>query len=157
MGFDDVARPSQQWVRLMEDLDLIHDLASGTRAMREAGDNSFKSNSYGVTIGLDAITLAASVANAETGSSSDVTTSGFGVGYTVSDQLALGFSVGSSEDDKNGDELSTNSITASYTIAPGLNAAVSLDSYELTAGASRDDDAMSNEGTITSFSIQANF
>ncbi len=37
MGFDDVARPSQQWVRLMEDLDLIHDLASGTRAMREAG------------------------------------------------------------------------------------------------------------------------
>ncbi|XDZ66194.1 DUF4055 domain-containing protein [Alphaproteobacteria bacterium LSUCC0684] len=37
MGFDDVARPAQQWVRLMEDLDLIHDLASGTRAMREAG------------------------------------------------------------------------------------------------------------------------
>jgi len=37
MASDDVARPSQQWVRLMEDLDLIHDLAGGTRAMRAAG------------------------------------------------------------------------------------------------------------------------
>ncbi|XDZ66209.1 porin [Alphaproteobacteria bacterium LSUCC0684] len=120
----------------------------------EDGANSEKSNSYGVTIGLDAITLAAAMASSESGGGADVSTSGFGVGYTVNDQLALGFSVSSSEDDSNDDELSTSSVTASYTIAPGLNAAVSLDSYELTAGNNAN---LKNEGTITSFSIQANF
>jgi len=133
-------------------------LTANTFDNGEDGANSGKSNSYGVTIGLDAITLAASAASSESGENgTDVSTDGFGVGYTVSDQLALGFSVSSSEDDISGDELSTNSITASYTIAPGLGAYVSLDSYELTPGASRANASLKNEGTITSFSIQANF
>jgi len=135
-------------------------LTANTFDNGEDGANSGKSHSYGVTIGLDAITLAASTASSESGedmNATDVSTDGFGVGYTVSDQLALGFSVSSSEDDISGDELSTNSITASYTIAPGLGAYVSLDSYELTPGASRANASLKNEGTITSFSIQANF
>jgi len=140
---------------MMGGLDLT--LTANSLDNGEDGTNSSKSNSYGVTVGLDAITLAASMANAESGGGADVSTSGFGAGYSVNDQLALGFSVSSSEDDSNGDELSTSSITASYTITPGLGAYVSLDNYELTPGASRTDGAAKNEGTITSFSIQANF
>lgn len=143
---------------MMGGLDLT--LTANTFNNGEDGENSGKSNSYGLTIGLDAITIAASRANSESGensSATDISTQGYGVGYTVNDQLALGFSVSSSEDDVSGDELETSSITASYNIAPGLGAYVSLDNYELTPGASRADPSLKNEGTITSFSIQANF
>ena len=56
---------------------------------------------------------------------------GFGLGYDINEDLFVSAYYATSEDDVTNQELSTTSVGATYTIAPGLTATAALNSYEL--------------------------
>ena len=56
---------------------------------------------------------------------------GFGLGYDINEDLFVSAYYATSEDDVTNQELSTTSVGATYTIAPGLTATAALNSYEV--------------------------
>ena len=111
------------------------------------------SSSYGVSVGLDAFTFAASTASHET-DTDDTDTTAFGVGYSLNDDIKVAASVVTSEDDQSKNSLDTTVLSFSYTIAPGLNFAVAMNQYDYDNSANNTLDLKSDEVRA---SIQVNF
>ena len=122
----------------------------------EDGDDASKSNHVGISLDLDSITLTYGQSTSETGGddASDVSSSGFGVGFDLSDSMAIGVGTSSSEDDASKDQTDVITLSTQYTIVPGLSAAAAYNSFEVSTS---DPDTRNNEGTEVILSIQANF
>ena len=123
----------------------------------EDGANKSQTDSYGVNVSMGALSLGASMSSFQSGTSAagdDVDSVGYGVGYTVSDQVSVAVNMVSSEDDQSDNSLDTTSLSLSYTIAPGLNFAVAMNQYEYDNNADNNLDMDSDEIRA---SIQANF
>ena len=119
------------------------------------GESTGKSDasSYGVSVGLDAFSFAVSTASHET-DADDVTTTAFGAGYKVNDDIQVAASVVTSEDDNSKNSLDTTVLSFSYTIAPGLNFAVAMNQFDYDHSTDNNLDLKSDEVRA---SIQVNF
>ena len=122
-------------------------------------DGSAKStkDAYGVNVSMGAMSFAASMLSSKTGTTSsgtDVDTTGYGFGYAVNDQMSVAVNVVASEDDNSKDSLDTTVLSLSYTIAPGLNFAVAMNSYDYKDNGDATQNMDSDEIRA---SIQANF
>ena len=107
--------------------------------------NDDSSTSYGATFGYGDFTFTAASAEFEstiapTDRENEAKTLatepevlGFGLGYNINEDLFVSAYYATSEDDTDGikQELSTTSVGATYTIAPGLTATAALNSFEL--------------------------
>lgn len=119
----------------------------------ESGAAESKSAAYGVSVGLDAFTLAYSSLASEEGAD-DVDTTGYGVGYKVNDDIQVAANFVTSEESNSSNSLDTTVLSFSYTIAPGLNFAVAMNQYDYDNNADNNLDQKSDEVRA---SIQANF
>ncbi|MCG8624809.1 MAG: porin [Proteobacteria bacterium] len=95
--------------------------------------------SYGVEVLYDALTVVASVVDYEVTPgtpNADATTesssTSFGVGYDVSNDLNVAFYYTDAESDTHKQSGEFTSLSGSYVIAPGLSLAVALNTFELT-------------------------
>lgn len=123
----------------------------------EDGADKSTKDAYGVNISMGDISFAASMLASEDGSGAtlnDVDTTGYGVGYSINDQLSVAANVVASEDDESDDTLDTTVLSLSYTIAPGLNFAVAMNSYDYKDASDSNQNMDSDEVRA---SIQANF
>ncbi len=123
----------------------------------EDGADKSTKDAYGVSIAMGDISVAASILSSKDGtaaSGTDVDTTGYGAGYQVNDQMSVAVNVVSSEDDTSKDTLDTTVLSLSYTIAPGLNFAVAMNSYDYKDSSDANQNMDSDEIRA---SIQANF
>lgn len=130
------------------------DLQYSTRSDGESGDGSVGNAQYGLNIGYGKLSLAASNNSSETVGSNDVSTTGYGIGYKVNDDISVAANIVNSEDDVSDNELDTISYSFSYTVAPGLNFAVAVNNYSYDNSADSSKDFDSDEVRA---SIQVNF
>lgn len=112
-----------------------------------------KITSAGISFGVGSATVGASTATTDDGTD-DTTTSGIGVGFDISSDLSATAAIATSEDDTSGDELETVSLSATYTIAPGLSLAMAYNTYSY---ADAGDTSLNNDGDEVVVAIQANF
>lgn len=112
-----------------------------------------KITSAGISFGVGDATVGASTATTDNGTQ-DVTTTGVGVGFNISDALSMTAAIASSEDDTSSDELETVSLSGTYSIAPGLSLAVAYNTYAYTDS---DTTANNNDADEVVVAIQANF
>jgi len=112
-----------------------------------------KITAAGVSFGVGGATIGASTATTDNGTQ-DVTTSGVGVGFDLGEDLSMTAAIASSEDDTSSDELETVSISATYSIAPGLSIAMAYNTYALVDA---DLTSNNNDADEVVVAIQANF
>jgi outer membrane protein OmpU len=122
----------------------------------ESGSSISKKTAYGTNVGFGDLSLALSKVDFESGTTTDSDTVGFGIGYTVSDQLSVAVNVVDSEVTVSGvvDDLDTTSYSISYNVAPGLNFALALNSSDYVDGGDSTDNMKTDEMRA---SIQASF
>jgi len=112
-----------------------------------------KISAAGISFAVGSASVGASTATTDDGTD-DTTTSGIGVGFDISSDLSATAAIASSEDDTSGDELETVSLSATYTIAPGLSLAMAYNTY---AYADAGDTSLNNDADEVVIAIQANF
>ena len=83
-----------------------------------------------------------------------MTTTAFGAGYKINDDIQVAATLVSSEDDNSKNSLDTTVLSFSYTIAPGLNFAVAMNQYDYDDSSNNDLDLKSDEVRA---SVQVNF
>jgi outer membrane protein OmpU len=133
--------------------DLAGNSFTVTAAQQSDGESSeTEITTYGISFGVGSATVAIANKNKESGSTYDTTTTGAGIGVPLGDSMNVYASISTSEDDVSKDTLDVNSIGMDYTIASGLNFAVSVNNYSLEGSSITNNDA----SEITA-SIQANF
>lgn len=113
---------------------------------------NLSSNSYGVTVGFHDLTLTGSIGNQEQGLS-EIQKAEYGIGYDISDVLSVGGAYTIAEDDNNGHQQTLNTLSALYTISPGLSTAVSYNTFEIESPVMTNN----NEGSVVVLSLQADF
>ena len=128
-------------------------IAALTSTNGEDGSDKSDKDAYGISVTSGAVTLAASSKQTETGTT-DVSTVGYGIGYAMADDISVAANMVTSEDDESDNSMDTVSLSFSYTIAPGLNFAVAMNSYDYDNNA---DDTQDMETDEIRASIQANF
>jgi outer membrane protein OmpU len=112
-----------------------------------------KITSAGFTFGVGDATIAASTATTDNGTQ-DVTSTGIGIGFDLSDSLAMTAAIVDSEDDTSKDSLETVSLSGTYTIAPGLSIALAYNTYAYVDSSAT---ANNNDASELVASIQGNF
>jgi hypothetical protein len=133
--------------------DLAGNSFTVTAAQQSDGESSeTEITTYGFSFGVGSATIAVASKNKESGTTYDTTTTGAGIGVPLGDSMNVYASISTSEDDVSKDTLDVNSIGMDYTIASGLNFAVSVNNYSLEGSSITNNDA----SEITA-SIQANF
>ena len=123
----------------------------------EDGTDKSTTDAFGLSVSMNDLSLAVSrtsVKAGDTTTGTDVDNIGYGVGYAVNDALSVAVNLVQSEDDVSKDSMDTTSYSLSYTIAPGLNFAVAMNSYSYDDFADNNQDLDSDELVA---SIQANF
>jgi outer membrane protein OmpU len=134
--------------------DLAGNSFTVTAAQQSDGESTeTEITTYGVSFGVGSATIAVASKSKENGTY-DTTTTGAGIGVPMGDSMNVYASISTSEDDVSKDTLDVNSIGMDYTIASGLNFAVSVNNYSY-----EDSDASSNNNDASEItaSIQANF
>jgi hypothetical protein len=107
--------------------DLAGNSFTVTAAQQSDGESSeTEITTYGISFGVGSATVAIANKNKESGSTYDTTTTGAGIGVPLGDSMNVYASISTSEDDVSKDTLDVNSIGMDYTIASGLNFAVSV-------------------------------
>ena len=122
-----------------------------------AANGSDKTDAYGISVSYGEIALGYSATSRRQGSGStrlDTDTTGFGVGYTVNEDLSVAVNMVSSEEDRTKHSVDTTSLSVSYTIAPGLNFAVAMNTAEFDHNT---DNNLDMDADSVVASIQANF
>ena len=99
------------------------------------GDELVETSSthLGVNIGIGDLTLTAAQLSGDisTTSEDELETLELGVGYAVHDALSVGFSTADAKNDDSGEEGTFQSVSLSYTIAPGLKTTAAYNLYEV--------------------------
>ena len=124
-----------------------------TAAQQSDGETSeTEITTYGASFSVGSANIAVSTKSKESGTTYETTTSGAGISVPMGDGMNVYASIVTSEDDVSKDTLDSNSIGMDYSIASGLNFAVSVNNYSLEGSSITNNDA----SEITA-SIQANF
>ena len=108
----------------------------------------------GVNIGIADLTLTAAQLEGDVSTRNDyeLKTLEFGIGYAVHDALSVGFSTADAENDAD-EEGSFQSVSLSYTIAPGLKTTAAYNQYEVEDNLLQ----VSNDGTELVWQVEFAF
>ena len=123
------------------------------------GDDDVKETStthLGVNIGIGDLTLTAAQLSGDisTTTEDEVETLEFGVGYAVHDGLSVGFSTADATNEDADEEGSFQSVSLSYTIAPGLKTTAAYNFYDVE----KDDlQQLANSGTELVWQVEFAF
>ena len=109
----------------------------------------------GVNIGIGDLTLTAAQLSGDISATSEdeVETLELGAGYAVHDSLSVGFSTADAKNDDAGEEGSFQSVSVSYTIAPGLKTTAAYNFYDVE----KSDDLIENSGTELVWQVEFAF
>ena len=114
----------------------------------------------GAKVVMNGISFIANQMNYEE-SGEDQTGNSFGVAYTLSSGLSLGYATVTVEDDgatQTGEEFTANHYEAAYSIASGLSAVVTVSDYDYKVGSGTGAGVKTaDSGTISSFMLRAAF
>ena len=88
----------------------------------------------------------------------DIEATGFGASYNLGNGLTIsGYTMEAEDDLDAGEEYSSSSYEAAYTIASGLTAVLNITDYDYKPGTNNDNAEAADDGTITKFVIKAAF
>ena len=109
----------------------------------------------GVNIGIGDLTLTAAQLSGDISETTEdeVETLEFGVGYAVHDSLSVGFSTADASNDDTDEEGSFQSVSLSYTIAPGLKTTAAYNFYDVE----RSEHLIENSGTELVWQVEFAF
>ncbi len=109
----------------------------------------------GVHIGIGDLTLTAAQLSGDisTTTENEVETTELGVGYAVHDGLSVGFSTADATNEDADEEGSFQSVSLSYTIAPGLKTTAAYNFYDVE----KSDDLIENSGTELVWQVEFAF
>jgi len=128
-----------------------------TAMMEDSGESTdtTENTAYGIALASGDIDLGVSTGTTKTGTTIDSSTTIYGIGYAVSDDLRLTANYLTSDNDvTNGDEFEASGLGMNYTIASGLTFNVGVMSFESTDGGST---SLNNEGTVIRSSVKMSF
>ena len=110
---------------------------------------------YGVNLGIGDLTLTAAQLKGDisTTTEDEVETLELGIGYAVHDALSVGFSTADASNDDSGEEGTFQSVSVSYTIAPGLNTTAAYNQYEVE----RNEHLIANSGSELVWQVEFAF
>jgi hypothetical protein len=135
--------------------DLAGNSFTVTAAQQSDGESTENEiTTYGVSFGVGSASIAVASKTQESGTTYDTTTTGVGIGVPLGDSMNVYASLSTSEDDVTKDTLDVNSIGMDYTIASGLNFAVSVNNYSYEDSSTSTNN---NDASEITASIQANF
>ena len=109
----------------------------------------------GVNIGIGDLTLTAAQLSGDISETTEdeVETTELGVGYAVHDSLSVGFSTADATNEDADEEGSFQSVSLSYTIAPGLKTTAAYNFYDVEKSA----DLIENSGTELVWQVEFAF
>lgn len=127
--------------------------ASSTGDTSSTSSDDVDATSAGLVIAAGAATLTIAQNTVSRGTTTDYTANSAGVTYKVSDTLTLQAYTGATEDDKDTTyDLQDTGLGFTYTIAPGLTASVTHNSWDLKA-----DDITAEDGDSTALAFNLSF
>jgi hypothetical protein len=113
--------------------------------------------SMGVTVVMDALSVALSAGSKEA-NDEDISVTSAAISYNLGNGLVVAAGAVSSEDDSDaGEEYDMTSYEAAYTIASGLSAVVNVTEFDYENGTNADNSQVDINGTNTSLTIKASF
>lgn len=138
----------------------LGDMASGVSLTLTAanytngadGDDKVEDTQYGITVGAGDLTLTATQYSGDVGDEEKETTE-FGIGFSVNDRLSVGASTANAENDVAQQEGSFQSISASYSLAPGLKTTIAVNQYDVEDNA----ELTSNDGSEFVWQLEFGF
>ena len=116
------------------------------------GAANVKGEHAGAQVAFSGMTIGIGSSSTETSSTSKEETTSIGIKYAVNDQLTIGGGTVNSDNTLASKEMTTNSISASYTIASGLVAHIGHNQFEYKASG-----AAVNDGTIMEMGLTLSF
>jgi hypothetical protein len=126
-------------------------------ATNEGATKDTDSSSFGATVVTNGITLMIAQGSYEA-TGEDQSTNSMGAKYTLANGLTLGaFTVKSEDDLDAAEEYTASHYEASYTIASGLTAVVTVSDFDYTVGTAAAAGRTAESGTISSLNIKASF
>jgi len=130
---------------------------SVTAMMEDSGESSdtTENSAYGISLASGAMDMGVSTGSTKTGTTVDSSTTIYGIGYSMSDDLYLSANYLTSDNDvSSGDEFEASGVGMSYSIASGLTFNVGVMSFEATDGGST---SLNNDGTVIRSSLSMSF
>jgi hypothetical protein len=113
--------------------------------------------SMGVTVVMDALSVALSAGSKEA-NDEDISVTSAAISYNLGNGLVVAAGAVSSEDDQDaGEEYDMTSYEAAYTIASGLSAVLNVSEFDYENGTDADNSQVDINGTNTSLTIKASF
>jgi hypothetical protein len=113
--------------------------------------------SMGVTVVMDALSVALSAGSKEA-NDEDISVTSAAISYNLGNGLVVAAGAVSSEDDQDaGEEYDMTSYEAAYTIASGLSAVLNVSEFDYENGTNADNSQVDINGTNTSLTIKASF
>jgi hypothetical protein len=113
--------------------------------------------SMGVTVVMDALSVALSAGSKEA-NDEDISVTSAAISYNLGNGLVVAAGAVSSEDDQDaGEEYDMTSYEAAYTIASGLSAVLNVSEFDYENGTDADNSQVDMNGTNTSLTIKASF
>ena len=108
-----------------------------------------------MNIGIGDLTLTAAQLSGDisTTTEDEVETLELGIGYAVHDSLSVGFSTADASNDDSGEEGTFQSVSLSYTIAPGLKTTAAYNQYEVE----RNEHLIANNGSELVWQVEFAF
>ena len=128
-----------------------------TAMMEDSGESTdtTENSAYGISLASGAMDMGVSTGSTKTGTTVDSSTTVYGIGYSVSDDLYVSANYVTSDNDvTNGDEFEASGLGMKYTIASGLTFNVGMMSFEATDG---DATSLNNDGTVIRSSLKMSF
>ena len=127
-------------------------------ATTEATTTDTDSQILGVKVDSGNLSLIASQTSYEA-VDEDISTTGIGVSYKLSNGVVLGAYTLKSEDDLDaGEEYSKSGVEVQYAIASGLTAYLNVEDYDYKIGTNNDSaDTVADAGTVSKLTIAASF
>ena len=136
------------------DMDLTLNVAASDNG--EDGTNEESSIAYGVAVSWHDLSLTLSHAKFEVGENTGAETTGFGIGYQINDKLSVGGYFANADHDLLDQSADIVSLSAGYTIAPGLSATLAWNQFDLS-GVGRSNEKIDNEGQEAIFEVEVSF
>lgn len=128
-----------------------------TAMMEDSGESTdtTENSAYGINLASGAMDMGVSTGSTKTGTTIDSSTTIYGIGYAVSDDLRVTAHYLTSDNDvTSGDEFEASGVGMNYTIASGLTFNVGVMSFEATDGGST---SLNNDGTVIRSSLKMSF
>ena len=119
------------------------------------GDNETSTTHFGLNIDIGDLTLTAAQLSGDISETTEdeVETLEFGIGYAVHDSLSVGFSTADANNNDTDAEGTFQSVSLSYSIAPGLKTTAAYNQYEVE----RNEHLIANNGSELVWQVEFAF